>query len=548
MTVSSHIEPGLGRGRLLGLQAPLRLPVLLAIAYYLGAEAAFYIGTLSDRIFAPFWPPNVILFCALLLVPERRWWLLIAACFPAHVVAELRVGMPAIPLLVAFATNCLVAVLNAMAVRRLLGDPPRIGDLRRVAIYVFISAGLSPAVSAFGGAFVPILLAGPIENYWLFWTQWYFANVLPHLTLGPLFLTWLSASPNSSAVASPYRKLEAAVLAILLVAVCAVAFQVTPGSIQRGFLPAVLYSPLPLVLWAALRFGEGGASGATLLVSVVLIWRTLKGPSLFVDADPETNMLALQIFLAALSIPVLLLGAAINELRNAAQATRQLAGAVLTARDEERRRIARDLHDSTGQNLIAAKLLVDRIRRGAASEGTTAIAQQLDQTLQQSIDEVRTISYLLHPPLLDDMGLELALRSYVDGYAQRSGLVIALEVYPDLGRLAPEIELAFFRVVQEALSNVSRHSGSRTARIRLERGTDKEGKGLILTVEDDGCGIGRSLVSTASARQSKSSLGLASMRERLHQIGGRFHLDSRAGRTVITAVVPERDAGAPTNT
>src|SRR5215510_8618318 len=98
-------------------------PVLVAIAYYLGAQAAFYIGTLSDRIFAPFWPPNIILFCTLLLVPKRRWWVYIAAAFPAHLIAEITVAMPAEQSLVAFATNCLVAVLTALGVRRFLKEP-----------------------------------------------------------------------------------------------------------------------------------------------------------------------------------------------------------------------------------------------------------------------------------------------------------------------------------------------------------------------------------------------------------------------------------------
>src|SRR6266702_1867374 len=128
----------------------LKAPLIVAIAYYLGAEAAFYIGTLSDKIFALFWPPNVVLFCALLVVPERRWWALIAAAFPAHVAAELGVGMPLLPLLVAFATNCMVALLNAVAVRRVLGGPPWLGSLGKACKFTLITAGASPALSALG--------------------------------------------------------------------------------------------------------------------------------------------------------------------------------------------------------------------------------------------------------------------------------------------------------------------------------------------------------------------------------------------------------------
>jgi signal transduction histidine kinase len=270
---------------------------------------------------------------------------------------------------------------------------------------------------------------------------------------------------------------------------------------------------------------------------------SLKGPTLFIGADPETNVRALQVFLAGLAIPVLLLGAAIDELRHAAQTTRDLAGSVLTAQDEERRRIARELHDSTGQNLIATSMLVGRLRNTLPSSASPTI-DQLDETIRQSIDEVRTVSYLLHPPLLDEAGLELAVRHFVDGLCKRSGLRIDLDVAPDLGRLSSEIELALFRVVQEALTNVSRHSGSANARIGLRRGTARGKRGVILTIEDAGKGIsGLGRLPGMGSRMTRvnDGVGLASMRERLHQIGGWLDLESEIGRTVVTAVVPHTD-------
>ena len=528
--------------RLPRLRPTLQMPIIVALAYLIGAEIAFYMGTLSDKIFAPFWPPNIVLFCALLLVPERRWWLFIAACAPAPVVAEPHVGMPA-AMLVAFVTNCAVALISAITLRRLLGDPFSLGNLRKASIYILTTAGFSPAVVALGGAFVPILGGGAFSNYWLFWTNWYLANALTALTLGPVFLTWLSESPKSSAFTPRGRKVEAAIVMAALIAVCTIAFEASAGRVGTGFLPAVLYSPLPLILWAALRFGEKGASGAILIVTVVLIWRALRGPGLFVGADPESNVLALQLFLIGLSIPVLLLGAAIDELRHAEQMTRALAGSVLTAQDQERRRIARELHDSTGQNLLAASMLVGRVRGMLPDLGGPTLSQ-LDETLRQSIDEVRTVSYLLHPPLLDDAGLKLALRHYVDGFCQRSGITVDLDISPDLDRLASDVELALFRVVQEALTNVNRHSGSTTARIELRRATAKGRGVVILSIADAGKGMGmRRANRTARRSRPTDGVGLASMRERLHQVGGRLDVDSDVGRTVVTATVPDRTMG-----
>jgi signal transduction histidine kinase len=520
----------------------LRGPVLVAIAYFVGAEVAFFVGTLSDKIFAPFWPPNVILFCALLLVPERRWWLYIAAVFPPHVVAELQVGMPAGQLLVAFVTNCMVAIMNAFAVRRLVGDAPWFDNLRKAALYVLITAGVSPAVVALGGAFVPILGGGSVDKYELFWTYWFISNALSSLTLGPVFLTWLSESPHASGVGSWRRRLEACALGIGLVVICTLAFEGSHGTVASGFLPALLYSPLPLILWATLRFGARGGSTAILIVTLVLTWRTLQGPSLFIGADPETNVLALQVFLIGLSMPIVLLGAAIDDVRHAEQGMRQLAGSVLTAQDEERRRIARELHDSTGQNLIAAGMLVSRMREMLPDEGGSP-GQQLDDMVQRSINELRTMSYLLHPPLLDEGGLGLALQHYVDGFGQRSGVVVVLEQFPQLERVSSDIELVLFRVVQEALTNVARHSGSRTARIGLRRKVVRGRRCIVLSVEDTGRGLPVRRLALRRKAIPGNGVGLASMRERLNQVDGWLELQSGASGTTLTAVVPLNGSG-----
>ena len=231
--------------------------------------------------------------------------------------------MPAAQLLVAFATNCAVAILNAAATRRVLGVPPWPSKLRTAMYYILITAFISPAICALGGAFVPILGGGAIAHYLRFYGQWYLANALGSLTLGPLFLITLGKSPKSSSMAPPRRKVEAIILGVALVIVCAAAFQLSTGTLAMGLAPALLYSPLPLILWSTMRFGEKGASAAILVVAVVLLWHTLNSTSVFITGDPETNVFALQVFLIGLAIPVLLLGASIDEARHAEQATRE---------------------------------------------------------------------------------------------------------------------------------------------------------------------------------------------------------------------------------
>jgi signal transduction histidine kinase len=518
---------------------PLQGPVLVALAYFAGAEVAFYIGTLSDRIFALFWPPNVILFCALLIVPQRSWWLYVAAAFPAHVAAELTVGMPAPQLLVAFATNCLAVLLNAYAVRRFVGGPPWFGNWHKALRYIVITAGIGPAVAALAGAFVPIMGGGTFADYWIFWSHWFFANALPNLTLGPAFLIWFSDHARSDGWSRSRRRVEAAALGVVLLAACLVV--ALSNQVENALGPAMLLLPLPLLIWAAVRFGEKGASAAILIVAVIFIWEGLHGVALFPHPNPERSLLALQLFLTGISIPILLLGALIDELRRTERTTRDVAASVMRAQDEERRRIARDLHDSTGQNLIAATLIAGRIEQ-ALPETARPAFRQLEEMLQQSISEIRTVSYLLHPPFLDEAGLALAVRNFVEGFGERSGIAVDVELPPEMHRLPADAELALFRVVQEALTNVARHSGSATALIRLARERRAGREMAVLTVEDAGRGMpdlgGTRGRPVGRNRPPGSGVGLASMRERLEQLGGRLEIRSAVGRTVITATVP----------
>jgi PAS domain S-box-containing protein len=300
---------------------PILSGVVVAIAYLVGCEIAFLIGTLSDKIFAPFWPPNIVLLCALVFTPTRNWWIYILAAFPAHVVAESAVGMPIPQMLVAFATNCLVATLNALAMRKLLGGPPWFGSLRKAILYVLATALVNPALVALGGAFVPILGPGPHHGYWADWLQWYLSNALSSLTLGPVAL--IALSPGSFFVTLTTRqKIESIALAIALAVVSMLALRISVDRILGLFMPALVLLPLALTIWSAIRFGAPGASAAILVTTVAAIQQTLNGPSPFIVASPEATVLGLQIFLIVLAAPMLLLGAATEETRNAVQVAR----------------------------------------------------------------------------------------------------------------------------------------------------------------------------------------------------------------------------------
>jgi signal transduction histidine kinase len=227
----------------------------------------------------------------------------------------------------------------------------------------------------------------------------------------------------------------------------------------------------------------------------------------------------------------------VTERRQVEDEVRHLSGYLLRSRDEERRRIGRDLHDSTAQELVALAMNLDLVQQRSAGRDVTAdnLLADSQAIIEQSQRELRTLAYQLHPPSLDELGLVGAVQEYATGFTQRSGIKVTLNASPALGRLPAETERALFRMVQESLGNVHRHSGSPTASIRIAR----EDAAVILEVTDQGCG----LRVRGDGTVAKSGVGLAGMRERVRQLGGRFEIESSGRGTTVRAIVPG-EAGA----
>ncbi len=290
-------------------------PLAAAIAYYLGAEAAFAIGTLTQQ-FAPFWPPNVVLLCALLVAPRRHWPLYIAAAFPAHVLAEWGVAMPLPQLLAAFGCNVSLALLNATAMRQLLRGPAWLRGLRNASLYLLFAVVLNPAVVALGAGFEPVLGDGDPQQYGQFWWRWYLSNALANLTLTPVFLTWFHGGSRASwQLPTRGRLIEASLLILGLVISCTVAFDIPITRTTESYFPALLYLPIPLLLAATVRFGGRGASGAILVITVMVLFRSMHGAEPFVGGPPGNSVPSVQLFLAVFAIPAILLAALVEELR-----------------------------------------------------------------------------------------------------------------------------------------------------------------------------------------------------------------------------------------
>jgi signal transduction histidine kinase len=223
------------------------------------------------------------------------------------------------------------------------------------------------------------------------------------------------------------------------------------------------------------------------------------------------------------------------ELDAANQKLRELSARLMQSQDDERRRIARELHDSVGQTLAALSMNLTKVETDIERLNQTARTIADSSTLVQEMNkEVRTISYLLHPPMLDEAGLGSALRWYVDGFTQRSGIKVELEIAEDFGRLQPELETAVFRTVQESLTNVHRHSGSKTARVRVLRSAGE----LRLQVEDDGGGMAAEKLDKV-VLDGTPGVGIRGMRERLRQLGGTLEVNSSHTGTTVEVRVPQ---------
>jgi signal transduction histidine kinase len=212
-------------------------------------------------------------------------------------------------------------------------------------------------------------------------------------------------------------------------------------------------------------------------------------------------------------------------------ALRQLTSRLLSLQDSERRRIARELHDSLGQYLVALKLNVDLLRR---SPGDGELWSQSQELMERCIAEVRTLSYLLHPPTMDAVGIASAARWYVEGFGLRSGLKLTLDAPDDPVRLPDALELALFRVLQEALTNVHRHSGASAADILIRRSSGQ----MVLEVRDNGRGIEQEILNRFRETGSGTGIGLMSMHERSRELGGKIEIESDTTGTSVRITIP----------
>ena len=335
-------------------------------------------------------------------------------------------------------------------------------------------------------------------------------------------------------------------------------------SVTLGYLVYRTRREIPFS-WMFIAFGTFIiACGFTHLMEVVVLWK----PVYWFSAEVKV-LTAIASVITAVALPPLIpkvremvaaaessrqheqrLEIANNELFHANEALKQevgkrtraeqelraLSGHLLRLQDDERRRLARELHDSTGQILAAIQLNLSLAKQQLA--GTDGNVQRwLEDSVRltnQAIGDVRTMSYLLHPPMLDEAGLGHALQWYVDGFVERSGIEVALQLPTTLDRPSPDLEVAIFRTVQECLTNIHRHSESRKAEIKLTVNSRE----LVLSIRDYGKGISNNLLGVQNRGSTRFGVGLRGMAERMAQLGGSLTVAAANPGTVVEASLP----------
>lgn len=496
------------------------IALLVAISYYAGSQIGFRFAP-HHALVATYWPSNAILLAAFLLAPPRVWWIFLVAVLPVHFLLHLGTHMPMSVVLGKFAGNAGEALLGAVCIRR-FAKPSVLFD-RAEGVMVFFAFGvfLAPFVTSFLDAAV-LVLTGMGGHYWELWTSRLLSNMVAALTIAPTIIIF-ALSGNSWVQKANIKKLiEAGLLAAAVVFVSVLLF----ARQNASGMPALIYAPLPLLLWAAVRFGRGGLSASMLFVALTSTWNAMHGQGLFGNLSVADHVLSLHILLIIFALPLMLTAALIAERSHSEQALRETRTKLVDAKEQERHRIARELHDGIVQQLTLVGLEVDALRSGSNAPAKTALDKLYDQISVVS-KATRDLSHNLHPFILEYLGLARALKKLCRDTGAKSGLTIDFSEKDVPSHLPSDISHCLFRIAQEALQNIVKHGHARTASMELKI----RGGRALLRIVDDGVGI------TPEQRHS-GGMGLASMRERALALDGTCKVTSEPlkGTTVEASV------------
>jgi signal transduction histidine kinase len=497
--------------------------LLVGIGYYVGTRIGFAL-TPSGQPNSAFWPANAILLAAFLLAPRRIWWAFLLAVLPAHLIAQLQAGVPVWTAVGWFVTNTSEALIGAFAITRFTHQKTVLDSVRGVLIFVVFGVLIAPLATSFLDA-AAVVITGWGRGYWPLGTQRFWTNALAELTVVPTIVLLSSEGISWIRKATVARFWEAGLLAVGTVVVSLLIFGFQPVSLAST--PALLYVPLPLLLWAAVRFGLGGVSLSLLSIALISIWYAMHGREPFFPyASMSQNILSLHILFCIVVVPLMFLSAVLADTRRTQESLRRMSGSLIEAQEQERQRIAHELHDDLGQELALVQIKLNGLLEESGQSVQPGLTDLSNQLFAISTT-AREISHGLYPSQLEYLGLASALKRLCD--EMRSGKHLSIDLAVDTlpHPLPPSVSLCLYRVAQEALHNIITHSQAKNVQVELRA----DGGRISLRIADNGVGFDLS--------REAAGLGLASMRQRVRSLDGSIKITSspQAG-TRMEASVP----------
>ena len=502
-------------------------------AYFFCAEAGSYLSAQGGTSVS-FWLPAGLFLAVLLLSRIRDWPWLALAVLPANYLFDIlhdpKPNMAAIFFF--YGANVTQAMTGAWLIRRFVTERPTLATLKEFVGLVGFAAILSTMLGAVIGA-ATLVHFGLSQSFEQSWKVWWGSTMMAILVLTPFILTWFSKPGGTHNDFGPPKKIAEAILLLLGLSGCVWYLL----AVDKGVMSPNKSLVIPFLLWSGLRFGVRGATAASLFLSLTLAFFTAQ---FFIGLTPAQiasgeYVFVLQILLAISTsvavIPAIVLGERAEAQAREAQARAEYTLQLIASQEAERTRIARELHDSLGQNLL---LIKNRVQ--LEMDGTSLPAdlreqlQNISDITSQAIAEVRQISHDLHPPQLELLGLARALGALIDN-TRESGKVAIDWKFDSVDDLFPrEAATNVYRIVQESLNNILRHSGAKKARVTLERDVHE----VLLKIEDDGCGL-----KTGKDGGGGKGLGLKNIAERVRMLGGKIKLDSEPDKgTRIEITIP----------
>jgi signal transduction histidine kinase len=520
MTVSASIAPGEALQIWAKRISPLRtayLALLVGVASYLAARLGHSI-VLSSPGVSVLWPACAVLVSLLLLAPRETWPILIPAGLVGFMVDDIRVGFTLGTIALINLADTIEILIVCLGLGYCFEGVPRLNSSKALAKYFLVAVLLGPLVTAF---VVAQVTPGP---YGVNWRIWFFSQALAFLTLTPAILSWATVREGIGIGGSRRSRLEAAAL------VAAVAFLGYFVLLAPWRTPTVLlYSFLPFLLWAALRFGSMGVSTSMIVISFLSIWGAIHGHGPFAAPARFDNVLSLQLFLMFAAIPFMTLAVMAEESERQVNALSQVSRRLIEAHEEERLRIARELHDDFNQRVTMASMDLEGLERSlSGSKPQARMVGSIREQIRELGNDIHALSHRLHSSRLQHLGLVAACKGFCREISERNGVEIEFNSEDIPTGVPDEIALCLFRVLQEALQNAVKHSGVRRFLVSL-RCIDGD---IELAVRDSGTGFDLDLAINGRG------LGLTSMKERLALVDGRLALDSKPGHgTSIRATV-----------